>query len=190
MFIGNHRGFSRHFHGFRPCGNNSNLHFDAIKTIHLRWFALGWFAAKFALKTRKLKTGFRAAALKYFDPTLWKLGAKSVPGMAIRCKIKPSKFQSPGGRNLRSFIGEYRYGQTCRRSFYRNVLPNVRRYLPSLSAPCPDEWPSSALGRRPTYLSEARRAFKCAPKPPIGDGFSEGARRLYRIVQRCRWTGA
>lgn len=190
MFIGNHRGFSCHFHGFWPYGGSCGMPFDARKTRAFRRFAPGWFAAKFALKTHQIEVRFLATTLEYFGVTHWQLQVKPVHGMAVRCKIKPNKAQSLSKKNQHPLIGEYRCRPTWRKRFLRNVLPNVRRYLPRVSAPWPDGPFSAALGRHPTYLSEARFAFKCAPNPLFGSGFGEGERGLHRAIKRCGWPGA
>lgn len=190
MFIGNHRGFSRIFRGFWPCGSNSYRDFNAKKAMKIRWFALGWFAAKFAVKTPKLHVEFHVASLGYISKTQWKLKVQSVTNVAVRCKIKPNKAQSHDEKKKCSLIGKYRYRKTWLRGFCHNVLPNIRRYWPNLSAHWPDGWSSASLGRPQTHLSSARLTVKPSSKPPFGEVFYEGFGEEFRELYGATCIGA
>lgn len=161
MFIGNHRGFSRHFHGFGPSGGS----FD--RRLH---YCRGGDSAQ------------------------------------NRAEATPNTFQALGPQHQRPLIGKNpsrpaRHGAPC-----CGVLPKARRYrldvkdgmstnfyTPSSvtrGAHCLIRLRSTIFDHRLSFLLEARRGLKCAPKPPFGDGFSEEPRQLYRVVQRRRWPGA
>lgn len=155
MFIGNHRVFSRDFHGFAPSGGG----FD-----HWPDYCQGGDSAQ------------------------------------NRAEATPNTFYALGPQHQRPLIGENpsrpaRHGTPC-----RGVLPKARRYpldvkdgmstnfyTPSsvtLGALCLIRLRSTIFDHRLSFLLEARPGLRCTPKPPFGDGFGEGPRRLYRVVQR------
>ena len=161
MFIGNHRGFSGHFHRFGPSGGS------------------------FGRRPHYCRGGDSAQNRAEATPNTFHVpGPQHQRPLIGKNPSRPARHGTPCSGVLpkaRRYPLDVKDGMST--NFYAPspATPGAHGLI---------RMRSTIFGHRLGFFLEARRGLKCAPKPPFGDGFGEEPRQLYRVVQRRRWPSA